>query len=182
MTSEVLVTIFELAAVVCLGLIGGIYFCWQAAVLCFVCSPIMIFGTYMMLTMQWGQKGGKNKALTEGGVDEFEKSNALLSDVILNYRTVQSFGQKNIDEINKNFEALLEGPMQDIIKKSNRAGMYYGLGQAGRTLFISMVFILGMELLVVKWGIDSTEVFTASYLLFFTYMSVGAQAANVPSI
>jgi len=60
--------------------------------------------------------------------------------------------------------------------------MYYGLGQAGRTMFVSMVFIIGMELLVVKWGIDSTEVFTASYLLFFTYMSVGAQAANVPSI
>jgi len=28
MTSEVLVTIFELAAVTTLGLIGGIYFCW----------------------------------------------------------------------------------------------------------------------------------------------------------
>ena len=101
MTSEVLVTLFELASVVCLGLIGGIYFCWQAAVLCFVCSPIMIFGMYMMATMQWGQKGGRTTEWNGEAVDEFEKSTALLSDVILNYRTVMSFGQKNIDQINK---------------------------------------------------------------------------------
>ena len=37
-------------------------------------------------------------------VDEYEKSNALLSDVILNYRTVITFGQKNVDKINQKFE------------------------------------------------------------------------------
>ena len=51
MTSEVLVTIFELCSIVTLGMIGGIYFCWQAAILCFICSPIMIVGMYMMATM-----------------------------------------------------------------------------------------------------------------------------------
>ena len=43
-------------------------------------------------------------------VDEYEKANALLSDVILNYRTIITFGQKNVDKINKKFEDLLEGP------------------------------------------------------------------------
>lgn len=66
--------------------------------------------------------------------------------------------------------------------KSNKAGLYYGLGSSGRTLYISVVFILAMELLVVQWEIDSTDVFTATYLLFFTYMSLGAQMANVPSV
>ena len=53
----------------------------------------------------------------EGIIDEYEKSNALLSDVIINYKTVISFGQKNVDEINRSFEKLLEGPLQEIIKK-----------------------------------------------------------------
>ena len=72
--------------------------------------------------------------------------------------------------------------MKDVESKSNKAGAYYALGTSGRTLYISVVFIIAMELLVVEWGLDSTDVFTGCYLLFFTYMSVGAQAANVPSI
>jgi len=38
------------------------------------------------------------------------KANALLSDVILNYRTVVSFGEKNIDSVIKKFEELLIEP------------------------------------------------------------------------
>lgn len=52
----------------------------------------MVFGMYMMATMQWGNKGGKRKDAVDTDIDEFEKSNALLSDVIINYRTVMSFG------------------------------------------------------------------------------------------
>lgn len=72
--------------------------------------------------------------------------------------------------------------MEDVVKQSNKAGLYYGLGVAGRTLYISIVFLLAMEILVYKMGIDSSDVFTATYLLFFAYMSIGGQAANVPSI
>mmetsp|Transcript_9973 Transcript_9973/g.12487 ORF Transcript_9973/g.12487 Transcript_9973/m.12487 type:complete len:176 (+) Transcript_9973:3117-3644(+) len=61
-------------------------------------------------------------------------------------------------------------------------GAYFALGVSGRTLYVSIVFIVGIELLIYKWGIDSTNVFTGIYLLFFTYMSLGAHAANVPSI
>ena len=59
MTSEVLVTLFELVCVVIIGLVAGIYFCWQATILCFILSPIMIVGMYMMSTMQFGNKGGR---------------------------------------------------------------------------------------------------------------------------
>ena len=103
MTSEVLVTMFELVAVTVLGMLGGLYFCWQAAILCFVCSPIMVFGMYMMSTMQWGNKGGRRKGDNNNEPDAYERSNALLSDVIINYRTVISLGQKNVDSINGKF-------------------------------------------------------------------------------
>ena len=103
MTSEVLVTLFEVGCVCTLGLAGGIYFCWQAAVLCFLLSPIMIIGMYMMSTMQWGNKGGRMKQHGDS-IDNYEKSNALLSDLIINYRTIISLGQKNVDKIHTVFE------------------------------------------------------------------------------
>mmetsp|Transcript_33800 Transcript_33800/g.44614 ORF Transcript_33800/g.44614 Transcript_33800/m.44614 type:complete len:284 (-) Transcript_33800:1325-2176(-) len=184
MTSEVLVTLWELACIMLIGMIGGAIFCWQAAILAFLLSPIMIIGMYMMATMQFGNKGGRWKDVNGGSdeLDSYAKSNALLSDVVINYRTVISLGQKNVDCINANFEKMLVGPMEDITRQSNKMGLYYGLGTAGRLIYISLMFLIAILVLIDKWGIDSTDVFTSCYLLFFSYMSLGAQASNVPSI
>ena len=72
-------------------------------------SPIAIGAGYFSARLHFGRKGGKSKAENKI-VDDYEISNALLSDVILNYRTVISFGQRNIDEINWRFKKLLEEP------------------------------------------------------------------------
>jgi len=61
MTSEVLVTIFELVVVCIVGIAMGAYFCWQTVILCVVLSPILVLGIYMMSTMQLGNKGGRDK-------------------------------------------------------------------------------------------------------------------------
>ena len=66
-------------------------------------------GTIVATRMHWGKKGGKSKA-DQHEVDDYDKSNALLSDVIMNYKTVISFGQKNVDLINNKYEGLLVEP------------------------------------------------------------------------
>jgi hypothetical protein len=71
--------------------------------------PLLVVGVVAMSRLQWGNKGGKSAGSTKEA-DEYEKANALLSDVILNYRTVVSFGDKNIQEIVKKFESLLIEP------------------------------------------------------------------------
>lgn len=114
MTSEVVVVIFELMCVITIGLCGGLYFSWQAAVLCFICSPIMIVGMYLMSTMSFGNKGGRHNG-DQAKIDDYARSNALLSDVIINYRTVISFGQKNVNRINERFVELLSGPLDEKI-------------------------------------------------------------------
>jgi sporulation protein YlmC with PRC-barrel domain len=48
-----------------------------------------------MSRLQWGNKRGKQVG-TVKQVDVYEKASALLSDVILNYKTVISFGDKNV--------------------------------------------------------------------------------------
>ena len=143
----------------------------------------MVVGMYMMSTMQFGNKGGRMKdSQKDTQVDDYDRSNALLSDAILNYRTIISLGQKNVDKLNSNYELLLNGPMDDTIRKSNKMGAYFGLGVAGRTIYVSIIFIVGIELLVYKYGLESKKVFFSMYLLFFAYMSLGAHAANVPSV
>ena len=66
-----------------------------------VLSPLMVFGGYFMSSFQWAQ----------GKVDDaYEESNALLSDIIMNYRTVISLGDKNVNYILDKYNKLLSIP------------------------------------------------------------------------
>ena len=71
----------------------------------------------------------QNKRKAEGTqkeVDEYKKSNALLTDVILNYRTIVSFGEKNIKKIIQKFESLLIEPSKRRVRNAHIAGIFFG--------------------------------------------------------
>jgi hypothetical protein len=44
----------------------------------------------------------------------------------MNYKTVISFGHKNIDFLMNKFDNLLEGPNKQGIKNAHLAGIFYG--------------------------------------------------------
>ena len=69
-------------------------------------------------------------------------ANALLSDIILNYRTVISFGQKNVDLILDRNSELLIIPRQAGIKKAHVSGLFFGYSQAIRFIFIGVIFYM----------------------------------------
>lgn len=50
------------------------------------------------------------QAVNEECDDNYKISNALLSDIIMNYRTVVSFGEKNVDYLMSRYEMLLAEP------------------------------------------------------------------------
>ena len=95
MTSEVIVTIVEVLCSMTFGIVGGFIVCWQQACFALLLSPIVLGGGYMASKIHWGKKQGRRAGEKE--MDDYEKSNALLSDIILNYRTVISLGQDNVD-------------------------------------------------------------------------------------
>lgn len=95
MTTEVLCTVTEAILGLILAVLIAIVYSWQQALLTIVVLPILIVGVVAMSRLQWGNKGGKVEGTTLE-VDMYEKANALLSDTILNYRTVVSFGEKNV--------------------------------------------------------------------------------------
>jgi len=63
-------------------------FDWRLALICSAITPILIIGAYFMSRLQFGYESTENVHYT---------SNALLADVIMNHKTVISFGKKNID-------------------------------------------------------------------------------------
>lgn len=107
MTTETLSTVMEAFLGLGLGLALSCYYSWQMALLTIATVPILIVGVIAMAKLQWN-KTTYNKKDVEA--DPYLKSNALLSDVILNYRTVISFGEKNIENVIKKYEELLTEP------------------------------------------------------------------------
>jgi hypothetical protein len=61
----------------------------------------MAFGGFFMSSIQFGQ------AKTD---DFYGESNALLSDIIMNYRTIISLGEKNVDYILDKYHNLMLEP------------------------------------------------------------------------
>ena len=169
MTTETLATVMEMA----LGLITGValscFFSWPIALMTIAISPLYVIGTFAMSRLQWKK--------TEFNItdvnDPYLKSNALLSDIILNYKTVISFGEKNIDALIKNYELLLKEPAAKRIRTSHIAGFFFGYSQAVRMIFTGIVFFLG-TITVRKFGYDSPLVFVAIYILSITAYGAGA--------
>lgn len=72
--------------------------------------------------------------------DSYKQANSLLSDIILNYRTVIAFGPKNVDMILERYAALLVVPREAGIKKAHISGLFFGYSQGIRFVFIALVF------------------------------------------
>ena len=59
MTTETLVVVVEAFMGLAVGLLLGLIYCWQEALLVLVTSPIMIVGAMAMSRLQWGNNRGK---------------------------------------------------------------------------------------------------------------------------
>lgn len=108
--------------------------------------------------------------------DSYKQANALLNDLIMNYRTVIAFGQKNVDSMLDRYNKLLIIPHQTNIKKAHISGLFFGYSQAIRFVFIGFIFFVA-ALFVQKYNYDQTQTqktFTGCYVVF-----VGAIGSGV---
>lgn len=84
-----------------LSIVAGIslsfVFNWRMALCCLATTPFMVLGGIMNVKFQ--------KGLSEGSESAHKDANLLAGDVILNYRTVASFGHE--DQIIKDYNRYL---------------------------------------------------------------------------
>ena len=85
--------------------------------------------------------------------NSYMQANALLSDVVMNYRTVISFGQKNVDFILGRYAELLIIPQQAGIKRAHISGLFFGYSQCIRFIFVAIVFYVA-SIIQTKYGND----------------------------
>lgn len=88
LTSETICTILE--GVLCLlaGIVGSAYYSWRMTCVCLGLVPFITLGGIFMARLNY-RNGDRDK---NDKSDPYDASNALLSDIILNYRTIISLG------------------------------------------------------------------------------------------
>lgn len=93
------------------------FFSWQLGLVVTAVSPLMALGGLGMSKLQFNQKGVE---------DAYKHANALLSDIVINYRTIISFGPKNVEFILSQYGQLLEVPHDSNVKKAHFSGLFFG--------------------------------------------------------
>ena len=105
----------------------------------------MVMGGLGMSKLQFNQKGAD---------DSYKQANALLNDLIMNYRTVIAFGDKNVQFMLRKYAELLVIPHQTNIKSSHVSGLFFAYSQSIRFIYIGFVFFVA-SLLVTNLGLNS---------------------------
>ena len=134
------------------------------------------------MRITWKKKQGGAQQEFRAEADDEDKSNAIISDIIMNYKTVISFGQKNIDQVIDKYDRLRVEQLERNLRNWNIAGASNGWACAGRVTFVGLSFILGNIITVRMLEIEWYKVIGATFILFFSLMSIGMQAQNIPSI
>lgn len=183
LTTETSVVIIEAILSILVGFVLALYFCWPQALVVLACSPFLGAGMFVMSRLQWGNKGGSGGSQGKSAFDNnaYEKANALLSDIIINYKTVAAFGEKNVELIFEKYEKLMEEPLNRRIKNAHLAGIAHGYSQCARMIFMGLIFYLG-SIMITRFEYDSESVYLCINVLMHAAFGIGMSMSNIPSV
>ena len=174
LTTETVAVLFESFLALVVGISVSSFFSWQMSIVCLLATPFVMLGGILMARLGWNNRpGGKNRddpSLKK--VDPYEASNALLSDLILNYRTVISFGQENVNKIMDKYESLLDGPARLRVRNAHLAGIAFGYSICIRFIYIGVVFYIGSEF-IEKYDLNQEDVYMSINILFTAALGAG---------
>ena len=100
----------------------------------------------------------------------------------MNYRTVVSFGQKNVDLILDRYSELLIIPKQAGIKKAHISGLFFGYSQSIRFVFVAIVFYVAAVFIKQDDSLDPQKVYTGCYVVFVGSIGCGVSISQLPSL
>lgn len=116
--------------------------------------------------------------------DAYRSSNALLSDIIMNYRTIISLGEKNVDAILEKYYRLLEEPNRQGIRRAHFSGLLFGYSQSIRFVFVALTFYFA-ALIIANGDLTGQareDVFTGVYVMFVGAIGAGVSVSQMPSM
>eukprot|EP00352_Strombidinopsis_acuminata_P007417 CAMPEP_0176360666 /NCGR_PEP_ID=MMETSP0126-20121128/17236_1 /TAXON_ID=141414 ORGANISM="Strombidinopsis acuminatum, Strain SPMC142" /NCGR_SAMPLE_ID=MMETSP0126 /ASSEMBLY_ACC=CAM_ASM_000229 /LENGTH=289 /DNA_ID=CAMNT_0017715971 /DNA_START=2879 /DNA_END=3748 /DNA_ORIENTATION=+ len=99
----------------------------------------------------------------------------------MNYRTVVSLGEKNVDYLLMKYGDLLVIPHRTGIKRAHVSGLFFGYSQSIRFIFIAFVFYIA-GIFVKYYGADKERLFTGVYVIFVGAIGSGVSISQLPSM
>jgi ATP-binding cassette, subfamily B (MDR/TAP), member 1 len=181
MTTEHLAILIEAYGGVIIGAAISLFYNWKMGLITCLFVPFISLGGVLMSRLAWKTKAGKINADEAKKDDPYEMSNALLSDILINYRTVIGFGDKNVDYLLEKFDSLLEEPRMTGIKQAHYTGFFFGYSQCIRFMFIGIVFYIA-AVLINNYGDDQQDTYICLFTLFMAALGTGISLSSAPSV
>jgi len=101
--------------------------------------------------------------------------------MLINYRTVISFGDKNVEFVMSRFDKLLEEPNKMGVRNAHLSGFWFGYSQCVRFFFIAFVFYIA-SIFIYDQGDKPDDTYIGLYLLFVAAIGSGFSISAAPSI
>jgi ABC-type multidrug transport system fused ATPase/permease subunit len=154
---------------------------------CFLCfffsAKVAIVVTLISPFMALGGVGMSKLGVNSAEVDTaYKAANAMLSDLVLNYKTVITFGEKNVETLLFRYSELLIIPHKAGVKRAHISGLFFGYSQAIRFIFVGVVFYVAAVFLNADPTLDSNEVYTGCYMVFVGAIGAGVALSFMPSM
>jgi ATP-binding cassette subfamily B (MDR/TAP) protein 1 len=162
-----------------LGVAIAFYFCWQEAIVCLLVSPIMTIGATIDMKMLKADEGD--------GKDSNKEANLLCGDCIVNYKTVQSFG--NEEQLVNLYRDLLMPVHKAAMTKGFKSGAAFGCSQLSQYIMFATMFFFGG--LIIKNSVDeetgessikTEDVFIALFAIMFGANAAGNASSFGPDV
>mmetsp|Transcript_33222 Transcript_33222/g.23956 ORF Transcript_33222/g.23956 Transcript_33222/m.23956 type:complete len:126 (+) Transcript_33222:2886-3263(+) len=99
----------------------------------------------------------------------------------MNYRTVISLGEKNVDYLLGKYGDLLIIPHRTGVKKAHVSGLFFGYSQSIRFIFIAFVFYIA-AIFVQFYQSNQESLFTGVYVIFVGAIGSGVSISQLPSM
>ena len=144
MTTESVSVLMESFLTITIGVIIACVFSWRVGLMALAISPMQIIGSLLLSKLQW--RNGDSE-------DAYKRSNALLSEIIMNYRTIIGFGAKNVDAIMDEYRRHIYLPNRAAVKKAHISGFFFGYSQYAKFGMIGIIFHIA-TILMFEYELD----------------------------
>ena len=141
---------------------------WKVALISLVLLPVVVLG-YVMNKVSINADAKTNKG---------QNSDEFMTDLILNFKTIKSFGERSIDDIIARYQNMLEQTTSG--KQAHLTGLAYGYSLGVRFLYIGIVFYIG-AVFMVEYQIEYKNVFIAVFVVLVSSLGAGMNLSNVQS-
>jgi ATP-binding cassette subfamily B (MDR/TAP) protein 1 len=153
------------------GIIIAFVYEWRTSLVALGLIPFMIVSGAIQMAFTTGFSAKTDVA--------YKDSSALITESMINIRTVTSFGYENM--ILDKYSEKLRLPYQIGVKKGNISGVLFGFSQFIMYVVFALIFFLG-AVFIRDNNLNIADVFTAIYSIMFAGMTAGNNSHFMPDV